>query len=145
MTFPWAYLDSSTFLKLYVKEKGSRNARSLVRRHRILSCSVLPIECLSALSRKRRAAEIGQKDFKLLVQRIRTDYANLEAVQLGDEVLKKAEEVALQGVSGALDFIHIGAASIFQDETGIDLLFFTSDKRQFEAAIHFGLNAFYIG
>ena len=145
MKLPWAYIDTSSYLKLYVKEKGSEEVRNLVRKNRILSSVILLIECFSALSRKRQRKEIKDKDFYSLVRRIKEDADYIEIVRLTDEVLMKAEAVALQSTARALDAIHIASAVIFQEETKINLIFVTSDGKQQRFASHHGLNTLFVG
>ena len=125
MKLPWAYIDTSSYLKLYLKEKGTEEVRNLVRKNRILSSAILLIECFSALSRKKQSKEISDKDFFNLVSRIKEGADYIHIVRLTDEVLKKFEEVALQSAARALDAIHIASAIIFQEETKINLTFVT--------------------
>jgi predicted nucleic acid-binding protein len=145
MNLPWIYLDTSTYLKLFVKEKGSQVARPLVRKSRIISSAILTIECFSSLSRKRKRGELGDKDFNSLVSKIKMDAEYIEILRLTDEILLRAESVALQSDSRTLDSIHIASALIFRDTTEIDLTFVTSDKRQREFADHQGLKTSLVG
>jgi predicted nucleic acid-binding protein len=141
---PWVYLDTSTYLKLYVKENGSQEVRNVVRNNRILSSAILLTECFSAISRKRHIGEIDDKDFDNLVSRIKEGVQYIEIVRLTDEVLVKAEAVALQSTARALDAIHIASAIIFQEATRINVTFVTSDKKQQEVANHQGLKTLLI-
>ncbi len=144
MNKPWVYLDTSTYLKLYVKEKGSEKARSLVRKSSILSSAILPAESFSALSRKRYRGEIDDTLFNKLVNRIRGDLSYIEIVKLSDEVLTKAEKVVLYSPARTLDAVHIASALIFEEESGIKLKFVTSDKKQEETANHHGLKTLFV-
>jgi predicted nucleic acid-binding protein len=145
MKLPWIYLDTSTYLKLYVKEKGSEEARNLVKKNRILSSAILLTESFSALSRKTQRGEIDKVDFDTLVTRIKKDSEYIEIIKLTDEVLTMAEEVALRSTARALDTIHVASALIFQETTKIKLTFVTSDRRQKEFAIHQGLMTSFVG
>ena len=51
-----AYFDTSVLVKRYVREDGSMYARALMRRHRVVSSAVAPLELLSALTRRRGRA-----------------------------------------------------------------------------------------
>ena len=145
MKLPWVYLDTSTYLKLYVKENRSQEVRNLVRENRVLSSAILLTECFSALSRKRQVREIDDDDFHTLVSRIREGAPYIEIVKLTDEVLMRAEAVALRSIARALDAIHIASAIIFQEATKINLTFVTSDKKQQEVANHQGLKTLFVG
>ena len=49
MKYSWIYCDTSAFLKLYVKENGSGEARKFAQKNRLLSSAILLTECYSAL------------------------------------------------------------------------------------------------
>jgi uncharacterized protein len=145
MKLPWVYIDTSAYLKLHVKENGSQEVRNLVRENQVLSSAILLTECFSALSRKRQGMEIGDEDFHTLVSRIKEGAPYVDIVRLTDEVLMRAEVVALQSTARALDAIHIASAIIFQEATKINLTFVTSDKKQQEVANHQGLKTLFVG
>jgi len=69
----------------------------------------------------------------------------MEIIKLTDEVIEKAEAVVLKSTARPLDAIHIASAIIFQNEIKIDLPFFTSDRKQHEAALKEGLKAVFTG
>ncbi len=130
----WVYFDTSVFLKLYVREKGSEEARKIARKSFILSSAILPAEAFSALTRKRLSGEIEEGTFNTLLNRIKKDLQYIEFVRLVDEVLQKVEDIVLNSPYRTLDAIHIASALIFEETSGINLKFVTSDKRQYEIA-----------
>jgi predicted nucleic acid-binding protein len=140
----YAYFDTSTWLKLYIQEKGSEEARDLARQVQGLSSAVLLIECFSALSRKWISREIDGKKLNRLVKAIETDVHSLELIQVNDSVLDKAQEIVLQTLARPLDAIHIASALIFQEMARVKVLFVTSDQRQSDVAAHVGLNSFFV-
>jgi predicted nucleic acid-binding protein len=144
MLLPFAYFDTSTYLKLYVSEEGSSTARTHAQKNRLVSSAILAIECFSALSRKRTLREISTKDIDTICKQIRSDTSYMEMIKLTDEVIEKAEEVVLKSSARPLDAIHIASALLFQDELKIAVPFLTSDKRQMETALHEGLKAIFI-
>jgi predicted nucleic acid-binding protein len=135
----YAYFDTSTWLKLYIQEKGSEEARDLARQHQGVSSAVLLIECFSALSRKWISREIDGKKLNRLVKAIETDVHSLGMIQVNDSVLDKAQEIVLQTLARPLDAIHIASALIFQEMAGVKVLFITSDHQQNDVAIKMGL------
>ncbi|OGW01552.1 MAG: hypothetical protein A2889_00995 [Nitrospinae bacterium RIFCSPLOWO2_01_FULL_39_10] len=141
----WIYIDTSTYLKLFLKEKGSDKARKLVKENSLLSSAILTSESFSALSRRRQGKEIDDKMFDRLVNRIKKDLPYIEIIKLTDDVLKTAEEVILRSTVRTLDAIHIASALLFQELTGIELTFVTSDKKQEESAKNEGLKTFFVG
>ncbi|MDH4163652.1 MAG: type II toxin-antitoxin system VapC family toxin [Nitrospirota bacterium] len=141
----WAYFDTSTYLKLYVREQGTEKAVKTAKTHRIVSSSVLSVECLSALSRRQQAGEVDEKTFKAILKNIRQGLEAVETVRVTDDVLKQAEEITLRSVARAMDAIHLSSALLFREKTGIDLAFVTSDTKQHEAALHEGLRTVFVG
>jgi uncharacterized protein len=140
----YAYFDTSTWLKLYIHEKGSEEARDLALQYQGLSSAVLLIECFSALSRKWISREIDGKKLNRLVKAIETDVHSLELIQVNDSVLDKAQEIVLQTLARPLDAIHIASALLFQEMARIKVLFVTSDHRQSDVGALVGLNSIFV-
>jgi len=142
----WAYFDTSVLVKRYVIEPGWLRARALLRRHDFLSSAITPAELLSALSRRRRAGDVSQESYTLLLRRIQTDRARWELVEVGSTVLNRAEEI-IQGNAPiqALDAIHVASLAIVQAASETRIPFITGDARQQEAARQLGLEVIWIG
>jgi len=136
---PWAYFDTSALVKRYVRERGTIEVRRLLRKYRILSSSVVPVELLSALTRRHGQKELSGQHYTAILSRIKQDRAFWELVEVTPAVLARAEEMVLRLRVRALDAIHVASAAIFQDSTGRSALFVTSDERQLEAAQKCGL------
>lgn len=141
----WIYLDTSTYLKLYVKEKGYDKARHLVKKSAVLSSAILPVECFSALSRKKHSGELDESIFDELASRIKKDLQSMEIIRVSDEILTKAESIVLNSTARALDALHIASALIFEELSGVKLDFITSDIRQAGIAKHYGLTTLFVG
>ena len=144
MDASYAYFDTSTWLKLYIREKGSEEGRDLARQYRGLSSAVLLIECFSALSRKWISREIDGRNLNRLVKSIQTNVRSLEMIQVNASVLDKAQEIVLQTLARPLDAIHIASALIFQEMARVKVLFVTSDHRQSDVAVHVGLRPIFV-
>ncbi len=130
----WAYFDTSTLVKRYVRERGSIQARGLLRRYKFLSSSIAPVELLSALTRRHGQSEISEQDYSAILARIKRDRAFWELVELTPSVLTKAEEIVLKWNVRTLDAVHLASAVVFQDSIGRSLPFVTSDERQLMVA-----------
>lgn len=130
----WAYFDTSVLVKRYVREGGARLARELLRRHRVLSCGLAPLEALSAFSCRRAAGELNERSFGAIVARLRADRDHWELVEVNTAVLGRAEEVMAKAQLRALDALHIASAAVFQELSGMRVPFITADERQREAA-----------
>ena len=145
MHLPLAYFDTSTYLKLYVSESGSASARTYAQKNRIVSSAILALECFSALSRKKKERELSAREFDTIRRQLKNDSSYMEIIKLTDEVIEKAEAIVLKSTARPLDAIHIASAILFQNEIKIDLPFFTSDRKQHEAALKEGLKAVFTG
>jgi uncharacterized protein len=144
MALPWAYFDTSALVKRYVREAGSRQARDLLRRYRFLSCAIIPVETLSALSRRRASGDLNERSFDAIVARMRADRAHWELVEIEVSVLARAEEVIQQTGVRTLDALHIASALAFRDLSGLRVPFITADERQCESARQLGLQVTWI-
>lgn len=141
MSAGWAYFDTSALLKRYVREEGSTRARELMRRHRILSCAIAPVEAFSALFRRKADGDLGERSYAAIIARMRADRAHWELVELGEAVLGRAEDVISQTGVRTLDALHVASALVFQEWSGLRVPFVTADDRQREAALRMGLRA----
>ena len=45
MNPPWIYIDTSAYLKIFLKEKGSDKVRKLVKENGLLASAILMSEC----------------------------------------------------------------------------------------------------
>ncbi|MEK7845519.1 MAG: type II toxin-antitoxin system VapC family toxin [Nitrospinota bacterium] len=141
----WIYIDTSTYLKLFLKEKGSDKARKLAKKNSLLSSAIITSECFSAISRRKHSGEIDDKTFDKLINRTKNNLPYVEIIKLTDAVLRETEEILLRSTARTLDAIHIASALLFQELTGINLTFVTSDKKQEESAKHEGLKTLFVG
>lgn len=137
----FAYLDTSTWIKLYVRESGSEVARRLIGKYRVLSSAILLTESFSALFRKKEIGEIDASELKRMAKMMKDDVRSVEIINVSDSVLGKSEEIVLTSMARTLDAIHIASALIFQNMTEIEVTFITSDRKQCEIAQEKGLKA----
>ena len=144
MTF--AYFDTSALIKRYVRERGSTQVVSLLRRHELLSSAITPVEVMSALCRRRRDRELSEEGFAATVSRIQSERIWWELVEVGETVLNRAEDI-VQGTvpMRALDAVHVASLTAFQAAAGIRIPFVTGDGRQRDTASLLGLDVIWIG
>jgi predicted nucleic acid-binding protein len=142
---PWIYVDTSAFLKLFIRERGSDRMRRLVKKHRLLSSAVLAVEGSSALARRKRDGDIGGPDFDRVLTRLRESLLSVEAVRVTDEVLQIAGDIVLRTPARTMDALHIASAHVFQNGTGIVVTVVTADKKQRDAAVQEGLKVVLVG
>ncbi len=142
---PWAYVDTSTLVKRYVREDGSLRARALLKRHRVLSSVLLPIETLAALRRRRNTGDLSERDFTGILADVQRDRQRWELVELTQQVLARAEELLHTDSLRTLDALHIAPALELERALGEKLPFLTSDVRQRTGAQRAGLQVVWVG
>jgi len=146
MPLAWAYFDTSVLVKRYISEPGSLQARALLRRHDFLSSSLIGLELLSALSRRRRTGELSDTQFNTLFSRIQNDRPRWELIEIGSAVLHGAEQLVQSSASiRTLDAIHIASLMSFETTAAMKIPFITADQRQREAANQSGVNVVWVG
>jgi len=139
MSAAWMYFDASALVKRYGREPGSVRVVSLLRRSRLLSSAIAPLEILSALFRRRSAGQFGDRDLRAAVTRMVADRARWELIGLTSLVLDRAEALMSERRLLPLDAVHMASALAFHEETGSRLRFVTADPRQRAAAERCGL------
>jgi predicted nucleic acid-binding protein len=142
---PWAYVDTSTLVKRYVREDGSVRARALLKRLRVLSSVLLPIETLAALRRRRSTGDLSERDFTGILADVQRDRQRWELVELTQQVLVRAEDLLHAESLRTLDALHIASALELERALGEKLPFLTSDVRQRTAAQRAGLQVVWVG
>lgn len=140
----WAYFDTSVLVKRYIKEEGSTVARQLLQRYRFLSSAIVPVEVLSALSRRRTTGELTPRDFLAIRARLHKDRSYWELVEVGAIVLSQAEELVQTVGLRTLDALHVASALTFQAASGLTIPFVTADVRQRDAAETLALNLIWV-
>ncbi len=146
MPAPWAYMDTSVLLKRYLQESGAAEARQLLRRYRVVSSAITPVEAISALWRRRVASDVADVDWQAVLSRLTADRAHWEFVDLTTDVLDRAEQVIQRTGVRTLDAVHLASALTIQAANGRrrPARFITSDARQRDAAAGLGLQVTWV-
>jgi predicted nucleic acid-binding protein len=142
----FAYFDTSALVKRYVRERGSVQVVSLLRRHDVLTSAITPVEVFSALGRRKRRGELSEKNFSATLSRMKSDRVHWELVEAGEVVLNRAEEIVQGPVPmRSLDAIHLASSAAFQAAAAVRIPFVTADDRQREAGGRIGLDVIWVG
>jgi predicted nucleic acid-binding protein len=112
-----AYFDTSVLVKRYVNERGSRSARGLFRRFRVVSCVLATLEGSPACAWLKAIGELSEGAF--------------------NEVLQHTQ-------LRTLDALHVASALVFQDRSSAAVPFVTADERQSQAAQRMGLRVIWV-
>jgi len=99
------YLDTSSLVKLYVEEKGSRPVRELVERAELVATSVVTYaETRAALARQRREGGLTAAGFAQAKNDFELDWPRVLAVEVSEAVYRNAGDLAekhhLRGFDG---------------------------------------------
>jgi predicted nucleic acid-binding protein len=134
------FFDTSSFVKRFVEEVGSKQADDITQRSSAIGLSIICFpEIISALNRKLRSEFITEEIYLDLKSDILEDIEDADIINLTPNVLKKTTELLEENILRSLDAIHIACALEWQSE-----LFVSSDERQVTAAIESGLQVEFI-
>lgn len=130
-----AYLDSSSFAKRFVEEKGSDEVEALCCQATELGLSVICVpEVVSALNRRRRDRTLTRTLYSEAKQRLLDDVRDADIVNLTPSVIGSAIRILEASPVRAMDALHVACALEWAAE-----LFASSDERQLKAAKKAGL------
>jgi predicted nucleic acid-binding protein len=104
----------------------------------------MPVEAMSALSRRRVSGDLTPRDFLAIRSRLRKDRDYWELVEAGESVLLQAEELVQQANVRTLDAIHLASAMIFKSESRLTIPFITGDTKQRDAAHLLGFTVIWV-
>ena len=140
----FAYFDTSVLVKRYVEESGSAAARQLLRRYRLLTSVIAPIEAISAVCRRERAGEIASSTLSAISRRLQADQAWWSLVEFDPRVRASAAELIIDNPIRTLNAIHIASALQFAAQSRGSPPFVTADRQQREAADRSGLRVTWV-
>ena len=134
------FLDSSSFAKRFIKEKGSESLDKILNKASVLGLSVICLpEIISALNRKVRKKSFSQYEYSLAKNRLSEDVRDAEIIQLIPNVISHATTLLEVSNLRAMNALHIGCAIEWESD-----LFVSSDKIQLQAARKANLKCKYI-
>ena len=136
----WAYFDTSALVKRYIREPGSQRLRALLRRYRVLSSAIMPVEVLSAFSRRHAGGDLTAPDFQAIVVQLEKDRTHWDLVEVTAEVLASAEDLVRRTPLRTLDAIHVASVLTIQRAAGLRFAFVTADVVQRDAAAGLSLD-----
>jgi predicted nucleic acid-binding protein len=104
------YLDTSSLVKLYVEEKGSRLVRELVERAELVATSVVTYaEARAALARQRREGGLTAVGFEQAKNDLEQDWPRYLAVEVSEAVYCNAGDLAEKHHLRGFDSLHLAS------------------------------------
>lgn len=134
------YLDTSAWVKLYVREIGSKELRAYTAKAETMAASVVAYpEARAAFARlKAQCLSIEAKHQQRLAQ-LNLDWENMLRIELVPAVVRTAGDLAeVYGLRG-FDSIHLASALWLKEKTSTPLSFAVFDQRLRAAAERAGL------
>ena len=134
------YLDTSAWVKLYVREPGSKELRAYAAKAETMATSAVAYpEARAAFARlKAQGISTEAKHHQRLAQ-LNLDWENLLRIELAPVVVRTAGDLAeVYGLRG-FDSIHLASALWLKEKTSTPLNFAVFDQRLRAAAERAGL------
>lgn len=102
------YLDTSSFLKLFLNEQHSDKVRGWIDEAALVSVSRIGyLEAMSAVERRFRSGDLTREDRDRTIRRITEDWSTFFSVDFDE---KEAARLALKHGLRALDALHLASA-----------------------------------
>ena len=128
-------VDSSSFAKRYIQEVGSDELDDLLQNASELAlCVILVPELIAGLNRRLREGALPARDYRKAKRLLLDDVRDATILQLTPAVISSSVNLLEGNVLRAMDALHVACALEWKAD-----LFVTSDSRQFDTAISFGL------
>ena len=129
------YLDTSSLVKLYVEEKGSRPVRELVERAELVATSVVTYaETRAALARQRREGGLTAAGFAQAKNDFELDWPRVLAVEVSEAVYRNAGDLAEKHHLRGFDGLQLASyLSLYGD--GVRQILFSSFDEALNRAV----------
>ena len=114
------YLDTSSLVKLYVEEKGSRLVQDLVETAELVATSgVSYVEARAALARQRREGGLTASGYDRARNDFEQDWPRYLTVEVSEAVYRRGGDLAEKHHLRGLDSLHLASyLSLYGDGRG---------------------------
>ncbi len=137
------YLDTSALVKRYVIEPGSDQVNQATANAETTGTVIITrAEVAAALARAIRIGALKQADALANLQRFRSDWHDLARVQVTENLVARADVLALEHNLRGYDAVHLAAALVWQEALGEPITLATFDEQLWQAAEREGLVPF---
>jgi predicted nucleic acid-binding protein len=129
------YLDTSSLVKLYVEEEGSRLVRDLVEPAELVATSVVTyVEVRAALARQRREGGLTAAGFGQAKNDFEIDWPRYVAVEVNEAVCRRAGDLAEKHHLRGFDSLHLASYLSLCGDGARQIRFSSFDERLNRAA-----------
>jgi len=134
------YLDTSAWLKLYVDERGTQQVIAAVQSAELVAISrVAYAEARAALARVLREKRTTRAEHRKRVAALDADYVEILKVEVSEDVVRQAGELAESHALRGFDAIQLASARWLARTTRKPVRLLAFDERVNEAAHALGL------
>jgi predicted nucleic acid-binding protein len=134
------YLDTSAWLKLYVDERGTQDVIAAVQSAELVAISrIAYAEARAALARVLREKRTTHAEHRKRIAALDADYVEVLKVEVSDDVVRQAGELAESHALRGFDAIQLASARWLARKTRKPLRLLVFDERVNEAAHALGL------
>ena len=120
------YLDTSSLIKLYHTETGTKELDEIFASNQIKEVfvsSVAKVEFNSALWKKVRTSDLTEVEASAIIESFKTDYPNYNFIEITNEIILAARELVTKyGLKGLRTLDSIQLASIVKSKLSLDLV-----------------------
>lgn len=134
------YLDTSAMIKLYIDEPGAKEVKKITEEAKLVSTSrVAYVEARAGIARKFREGDLGEDEYKKVVEDLEKDWGNYFIVEVSERVAKFGGELTDRHPLRGFDAIHLASALLLVNKIRSTILFSCFDEKLKEAAQAEGL------
>ena len=134
------YLDTSAWLKLYVDERGTQEVVAAVQSAELVAISrIAYAEARAALARVLREKRTTQAEHRKRVAALDADYVEVLKVEVSEEVVRQAGELAESHALRGFDAIQLASARWLARKMRRPVRLLAFDERVNAAATALGL------
>ena len=129
------YLETSSLVKLYVREPDSDAVRQWVGAADVVATSILAYaEARAAFARKRREKGISDAAYKSVKTALEQDWPSYFILGLAGQTVKTAGDLAEKHALRGFDALHLASALDLRVSGASPVRFLTADSRLRDAA-----------
>jgi uncharacterized protein len=138
-----AYFDTSAIVPLLIDEPGTETAGTMWdQAERVVSVRLVRVEARAALAQAVRLGRISDEQHTHAKRELRVIAAQLDLVDIDDDLVDRAAALAEQHALRAYDAVHLAAAQRVFDQ---DLVLVAGDQALLAAGENLGMTTAGIG
>ena len=137
------YLDTSAFIKRYIRETGATALRTHAAQSDLLATAKIAyVEMAAAFARAARIGSLSRSQAARSLARFQNDWPQLHQVVLTEGVANRAALLAWDLGLHGYDAVHLSVALAWQSGLGEAVIFATYDQQLWNAAQQSGVMVF---